>query len=349
MTPLEEIICAMIADDGPMPLDRYMGLCLGHPQHGYYMSRDPLGVLGDFTTAPEISQVFGELVGVWCVQAWQMIGAPWRFSLVELGPGRGTLMKDILRATRKVPGFSEAAKVQFVETSPVLRRAQADAVDKAEWHATITTLPGRPSIIVANEFFDALPVKQYEEKDGVVRERVVGLRDGTLALGLSEDTGLTSFGKDGVFEISPARLEAATALGQLISQHDGAALVIDYGHRKSSMGDTLQAVKGHAFCSILATPGEADLTSHVDFEQIAVGFRHGKALPHGATTQGTFLSAMGLSLRTDALARGLADGAKEDFLKGAKRLADDTEMGHLFKVMAVTRTGVPAPYPFEDS
>jgi NADH dehydrogenase [ubiquinone] 1 alpha subcomplex assembly factor 7 len=248
-----------------------------------------------------------------------------------------------------VPGFAEAAKVQFVETSPVLRRAQADAVEKAEWHASITTLPGRPSIIIANEFFDALPVKQYEEQEGVVRERIVGQRDGKLALGLSEDMGVRSFGKDGVFEISPARLEAATALGQLIAQHDGAALIIDYGHRKTAMGDTLQAMKGHSFCSVLDSPGEADITSHVDFEQLVVGFRHGKAMPHGAITQGEFLAAMGLSLRSKALARGLSGTAKEDFLRGAKRLADDTEMGHLFKVMAVTRAGVPAPYPFEAS
>jgi NADH dehydrogenase [ubiquinone] 1 alpha subcomplex assembly factor 7 len=351
MTPLGDIIREIILAEGPMPVDRYMALCLGHPQHGYYMTRDPFGARGDFTTAPEISQVFGELIGVWCAQVWQMMGAPPRFSMVELGPGRGTLMKDALRATRKVPGFLDAAQVHFVETSPVLRRAQTEAVGNAIWHDSIATLPRQPLIVIANEFFDALPVKQYEEKDGVVRERVIGVegenpaslpppgaschppgRGGgiEIVVGLSEATGIDSFGRDGVFEISPARLEVAVSLGQMIAGHGGAAIVIDHG-----------------FCSILDSPGEADITSHVDFEQLGVGFRHGKGEVLRVMTQGEFLNAMGVHQRAEALGRSLTAADRQVFLAGIKRLADDTEMGHLFKVMAVTGAGLSAPYPFE--
>jgi NADH dehydrogenase [ubiquinone] 1 alpha subcomplex assembly factor 7 len=348
MTPLERIIRAQIAAEGPMALDRYMALCLGHPQHGYYMTRDPLGSKGDFTTAPEISQVFGELVGVWCAQIWQQLDSPARFSLVELGPGRGTLMRDALRATQKIKGFHDAVEIHLVETSPVLRAVQRQAVEHAVWHDTVATLPQHPTIVIGNEFFDALPIKQYDEANAIVRERVVELTDDTLAFGL-DDTQIKSMGKDGLFEVSPARIDVAVTLGLLIAMHGGAALVIDYGHRKSAMGDTLQAMKDHRYCSIFETPGEADITSHVDFEQIGAAFAAAKTTVHPVLTQRDFLTGMGLSLRAEVLARKLVGAEKDVFLEGVRRLADDTEMGQLFKVMAVTRAEMPVPYPFGET
>jgi NADH dehydrogenase [ubiquinone] 1 alpha subcomplex assembly factor 7 len=262
-----------------------------------------------------------------------------------LGPGRGTLMKDVVRATAKVPGLHDAAAVHLVETSPVLRALQRGNLGNATWHETVVTLPGQPSIIIANEFFDALPVKQYVERNGRVSERCVETDSDGLAIG-ERESDIASLGKDGVFEVSPVRLDVALLLGRLIATHGGAALVIDYGHKKSAIGDSLQAMTGHQYCGILDTPGEADITSHVDFEQLGVAFAAAKTTVHGVLMQGEFLDAMGLSIRAEALSRNMKGPDVETFRRGIKRLADDTEMGQLFKVMAVTGPGQPVPYPF---
>ncbi len=355
MTPLENIIREIIATEGPMPLDRYMGLCLGHPQHGYYMTRDPFGRAGDFTTAPEISQAFGELIGVWLAQAWHLMGSPAEFSLVELGPGRGTLMKDILRATAKISGLHAAAKIHLVETSPVLQEAQRQTIgpfpvvgkeEVAVWHTTHTSLPTQPAIIIANEFFDAIPIRQFELRDGELFERCVTVEDDKLAFGL-KPTGQSHVNQDNrIYETAPARTAIAKDLATLIAENNGAALFIDYGHRKSANGDTLQAMKEHTYCSIFETPGEADLTSHVDFEQVLKACAQGGATPMQLLTQGEFLTAMGLQLRTETLAHNLEGEARADFLKASHRLADDSDMGQLFKVAAITHKAMPVPYPF---
>lgn len=346
MTPLERIIIGMIQDEGPMALDRYMALCLGHPIHGYYMTHDPLGLSGDFTTAPEISQVFGELIGIWCGQVWQMMGSPPSFALVELGPGRGTLMKDLWRASAKVPGFHDAAEIHLVEISPVLREAQKQNAGIAYWHDSVEKLPRKPSIIIANEFFDAIPIRQFEQVNGQLFERIIGLADHKLNLGLLPSQKPNPFAVDGTFEDSAARSGVAFTLGHLIKENGGAGLVFDYGHRKSAMGDTLQAVKGHAPCSILATPGQADLTSHVDFEDLTRAFQSAGLTAHELLTQGAFLNHMGLAIRTEALARNLRFREHDEFVAASKRLADDAEMGQLFKVLAVTHPSLSAPYPF---
>jgi NADH dehydrogenase [ubiquinone] 1 alpha subcomplex assembly factor 7 len=358
MTPLEKIIRDIITTEGPMPLDRYMGLCLGHPEHGYYMTRDPFGREGDFTTAPEVSQVFGELIGVWVAQVWHLMGSPGVFSLIELGPGRGTLMKDILRASAKIPGLHLAAKLHLVETSPVLQEAQRLSLcpippHKGEgmpkditWHTTHATLPSQPSIIVANEFFDAIPIRQFELRDGELFERCVAIEDDKLAYGL-KPTGQSHINQaNRIYETAPARSAIAKDLASLIAAHNGAALFIDYGHRKSSNGDTLQAMKDHAYCSIFETPGEADLTSHVDFEQLLKACAQGGATPMQLLTQGEFLNAMGLQLRTETLAHSLDGDARDSLLKASHRLADGSEMGQLFKVAAITHNDLPMPYPF---
>jgi NADH dehydrogenase [ubiquinone] 1 alpha subcomplex assembly factor 7 len=343
MTQLEKIITRMISDDGPMPLDRYMSLCLGHPEHGYYMTRDPLGAAGDFTTSPEISQVFGELIGVWVAQTWELIGSPRKFTLAELGPGRGTLMMDVLRVLKKIPACAKAAEVHFVEMSPVLRAAQLERVPHATWHSSVASLPGNPTILLANEFFDALPIRQFERIRGRVFERLVGTG---LSIGLMPSPMQWPFQNDGVLEDSAIRDAVATQLGDYLSKASGAALIIDYGHLRPASGDTLQAMKGHKFCKITEHVGEADVTSHVDFENLGRGFVKGGAKIAGAMTQGQFLEAMGLEARTRVLASNSEGAKRRDIITASERLAKPGEMGDLFKVMAVTGGLQARPYPF---
>ena len=349
MTPLARIIRELIEAEGPMGVDRFMTLALGHPQHGYYITRDPLGRAGDFITAPEISQVFGELLGIWAVAQWQAMGEPSSFLLVELGPGRGTLMADLMRAAKIRPGFITGAQLHLIETSPVLRAAQAERLGPgATWHFSLESLPAGPALIIANEFFDALPIRQFEQRGGRWFERQVGLEGGKLVLGLSpRPVRLGLAGAEGdVMETGPEREAVAEALGFRLSQQGGAALVIDYGHLKTAPGDTLQAMRAHGFAAVLDQPGEADITSHVDFEQLGHAFRRGGAAVPPALTQGDFLAAMGLAARVEKLAQGLSGRDKDTFLSGARRLAEAAQMGSLFKVMAASSPSGPAPYPF---
>jgi NADH dehydrogenase [ubiquinone] 1 alpha subcomplex assembly factor 7 len=343
MTKLGQIIAQMIAEGGPMPLDRFMTLCLSHPEFGYYMTRDPFGVSGDFTTAPEISQVFGELIGVWVAQTWHHLGSPGKFALVELGPGRGTLMMDVLRVLQKVPACAKAAEVHLVETSPVLRAAQLERVPDATWHSSVASLPSLPSILLANEFFDALPIRQFERSNGRVFERVIG--EG-LKLGLEPTAQQFPFVGDGVFEDASIREAVALQLGDQLNRCTGAALVIDYGHVRTALGDTLQAMKAHQFCAVTDFVGEADITSHVDFESLGRGFAAGGAQVSGVMTQGQFLQAMGLQARTQILADASSGAKKREIILASERLANQSEMGDLFKVMAVTGGLQVSPYPF---
>jgi NADH dehydrogenase [ubiquinone] 1 alpha subcomplex assembly factor 7 len=343
MTSLTKIICELIAQEGPMPLDRYMALCLGHPAHGYYMTRDPFGADGDFTTAPEISQVFGELLGVWVAQAWIAIGSPQRFALVELGPGRGTLMADVLRVLEKAEACRKAAKVHLVEMSPVLRAAQLENVPDATWHHSVTSLPALPTILLANEFFDALPIRQFERRNGAVFEHCVVAGD---TLKVAQVPSFQKFPQDGIFEDSSIRNTIATHLGDHLKTVGGAALIIDYGHARSATGDTLQAMKNHHYCAVTDHPGEADITSHVDFEALGNAFVQGGAKVLGIMTQGAFLEAMGLEARTEMLARNVSGHAKQNLMLASEKLAHHDKMGQLFKVMAVAGTAATPLYPF---
>jgi NADH dehydrogenase [ubiquinone] 1 alpha subcomplex assembly factor 7 len=340
-TPLSRIIEADIRENGPMPLDRYMALCLGHPVHGYYMTRDPFGLGGDFITAPEISQMFGELIGVWCASVHQAMGAPDPFNLVELGPGRGTLMADLLRATAKIPGFHP--DIHLIETSPVLRAIQREGLGGGpQWHDTFVSVPEGPMILVANEFFDALPIRQFECRSGKWFERCVGLSaGGRLVIGLAQTMESLEIAPDGaIIERSPDRQVMAHEIGTRFSVAPGTALIIDYGHAASGHGDTLQAVRNHAFAGLLDAPGKADITAHVDFEALGRAFAQQGCRIHGPISQGQFLAAMGLGLRAERLG--------EDARLAAERLAGEDQMGNLFKVMAVTSANLPAPYPFGD-
>ena len=341
------LLAQLIAESGPLPMDRYMALCLAHPKLGYYMTRDPFGATGDFTTAPEISQVFGELLGVWCVAAWEAVGAPSPFVLVELGPGRGTLMADILRATRRMEDFQNALSVHLVEMSPVLRHLQQEKLgSEVTWHESVATLPDQPLIFVANEFFDALPVRQLVRHDGRWFERCVAVDSGALVL-TDLPSPAWSMTHDGVYEVSPAAQAIAKELAIRIAALGGAGLVIDYGHLQSAAGDSLQAVKNHKACSPLDFPGTSDLTAHVDFEALAAAFAAGGVDILPTQTQGRFLRAMGLEARTQRLSGKLSGAERQAFVQGANRLVNATDMGDLFKVLAVAQPLRSSLFPFE--
>jgi NADH dehydrogenase [ubiquinone] 1 alpha subcomplex assembly factor 7 len=265
---------------------------------------------------------------------------------VELGPGRGTLMADVLRVLAKVPGCAAAVAVHFVETSPVLRAAQQDRVPGATWHDSVASLPGLPMLLLANEFFDALPIRQFEREGGRIYERVVGWADNGLTLGRVPSAFRLGLAGDGVFEDSRLRDGVATHLGDHLAKVGGAGLVFDYGHLRSGLGDTLQAMHRHRFCAVTDHAGAADLTSHVDFEALGRAFRQGGGQVAGVMTQGQFLQAMGIEARRQRLQAGASAQQQAEIGRAVERLAMPGQMGDLFKVMAVTGGLSAAPFPF---
>jgi SAM-dependent MidA family methyltransferase len=347
VSELQNVLDGIYAAEGPMPLDRYMAICLGHPQHGYYMKRDPFGERGDFITSPEITPLFGELIGVWLATQWAAMGRPKSFSLVELGPGRGTLMADMLKAANVVPGFAEAAKLHLVEVSPALKRLQRWKLGSAvTWHEQVASLPEGPFLLVANEFFDALPVRQFEFRRGQWNERVIGAE----GIGLRPGAIVARAGREGdVAEMAPARTAVAQELGRRLAFTTGACLIIDYGHLQTALGDTLQALHKHKMVPVTHLPGDSDLTSHVDFEALGQAFAKAGGRVAPVLTQRDFLLQMGLEIRASVLA-AKADAAQLAMLnRVVGRLVDEDQMGKLFKVMAVTSPNLATPYPFGGS
>ena len=325
MTPLERALRERIRAEGPISVEAYMHACNAY----YYSTRDPLGAQGDFTTAPEISQMFGEMVGACLADSWRRAGAPADAIYAELGPGRGTLAADALRVLRSA-GF--AGEVHLVETSPVLRQAQEEAIPRAFWHEAIHELPATPLLLVANEFLDALPVRQFV---GGIERRVV-IAAGGLA-----------FDRDGeIVEDSPEREEATASIALCLAEKGGAAIFVDYGHERGRPGDTLQAVRGHRFSPVLADPGEQDLTAHVDFEAVARAAVDTGAAVTPLVTQGEWLIRLGIEGRAQALQRANPERA-EEIDSALRRLTAADEMGSLFKVMAAHSPDWPAPGGFE--
>ncbi|MET4805438.1 SAM-dependent methyltransferase [Limibacillus sp. MBR-115] len=350
-----------IALEGPISLADYMAAVLTDPSGGYYMTDDPFGVSGDFITAPEVSQMFGEMVGLWCADLWQrVLDGPKRFILAEVGPGRGTLMSDLLRAASVLPGFAEAAEVHLVEVSPALRKAQKKTLKNwnVTWHGELSSLPeDAPLVIIGNEFLDALPVRHYEKCEDGWRERLIGLDDSgerfVFLLGpLSPSApafippALHDAPLGVLAEVSPIAVSLVRSLAQRLVLQGGAALFIDYGRQHPSYGATLQAVRGHRPHDPLVEPGSADLTAHVDFASLIDAAETAGAAAFGPVTQGAFLQAMGLEIRAEALRRHADERQRLDIDSALTRLMSPEEMGELFKVLAITQAGHAAPAPF---
>ncbi|TPE59442.1 class I SAM-dependent methyltransferase [Sandaracinobacter neustonicus] len=341
---------ALLRREGPLPLARVMALAADH----YYATREPFGVAGDFVTAPEISQMFGELIGLWLADLWQRAGSPAPVALAELGPGRGTLMADALRAIAKAaPGLRAALSVQFVEKSPRLRALQAKVVPDATWHDDLSTLPDdRPLLLVANEFLDALPLTQFERvEDGWVMRRVeigsAGPRwDRSVGANLAFLPAEIRDAPVGqVHERNFGAEQVAAAVARRLAAQGGAALFIDYGYAGPATGDTLQALKGGHYADPLQTLGEADVSAHVDFAAIARAARP-NAQVFGPEAQGMFLESLGLADRAEALKRLASLERRAEIEAAHVRLTAPGAMGRLFQALALVAEGWPVPAGF---
>jgi len=348
---LTRFIQDQIRTKGPISLADYMGHALTHPELGYYMTRDPFGAEGDFTTAPEMTQAFGELLGLWAVEMWKSLGSPHPFILCELGPGRGTLMKDALRAAALVPEFATAVQVYLIEASPVLKQRQqaALATHPVTWIARAEELPDLPVIFLANEFFDALPIRQFEFSQNRWMERYVGLDAAEpFAFVLNPASDGPSFGgyEGMVVETCPLAVEIANAMARKVVHNKGAALIIDYGD-DDIVGETLQAVNAHRAVPPLLHPGTADLTAHVSFEPMRTAVRKIGTRTFGLVEQADFLLALGLAERTEQLCQKATPEQARTLRAALHRLTDKSTpsaMGKLFKAFAFTnREGATPP------
>jgi SAM-dependent MidA family methyltransferase len=349
-SPLQSEIKKLIKSSGPMPVWRYMELCLMHPLYGYYVSRDPLGREGDFTTAPEVSQMFGELLGLWAASVWKAIGSPPMLRLVELGPGRGTMMADALRALRVLPPLYQSLSIHLVEVNPVLRekqRATLSGLRNIAWHDSIDEVPEGPAVILANEYFDVLPIHQVVKRQTGWHERVVEIDpNDKLAFSWSAEPMprfevllpplVRAAPAGAVFEWRPDAeiMKIATR----VRDQDGAALIIDYGHLRSDAGDTFQAIARHSFTDPLKNPGQADVTAHVDFQALVRAAEDVGARVHGPVTQGVFLKRLGIETRAVTLMAKASHEVSADISGALKRLTDSGRggMGSMFKVLAIS-------------
>ncbi len=361
-SPLEAEIRQRIAQAGPMPVAQYMELCLTHPAYGYYVTRDPLGASGDFTTAPEISQMFGELIGIWAAAAWRAMGSPENVRLVELGPGRGTMMLDALRAAKVLPEFRSAVVAHLVEVSPALETVQRLALGAGDvpvhWHKSLGEVPDGPLIVLANEFFDALPVHQAVMCADGWHERVVKIdEDDHLRFSIARDP-IPLFDEFLPSDMRPARIgeifewradQLVLELGSRVVRSEGVALIIDYGHVVSGIGDTLQAVSGHEFVSPLITPGRVDLTAHVDFQAIERAADSLQVTLHGPIEQGEFLLRLGIEQRAATLKAGATHEQSLAIQSGLVRLTstERTGMGQMIKVLGLSAPKLGALPGFE--
>lgn len=349
---LEKKIRDLILQTGPISVADYFAVCLADPEFGYYITKDPFGVAGDFTTAPEISQLFGEMIGVYLVQSWQAQAPNRPIRIIEIGPGRGTLMADALRVMEKLaPTLLEKATIHMVETSPKLREIQKETLakygDKISWHNLFEDVPSGFSLLVANELFDAIPLRQFVKTDLGFKERTVSINAAdelVFSAGVAgiDPNLLPSNHKEQpagtIFEIAPARVNVMTSVATRLANQGGSALVIDYGYLTTDFGDTLQAIHKHEFDPPLANPGQADLTSHVDFEMLMRTAHSAGAHIHGVMHQGDFLVGLGLLQRAGMLGQNKDHDTQQDIRSAVERLIGEGEgnMGELFKVMAIS-------------
>ncbi len=347
---LRSRLARLIQADGPMTVEAFMRLCLQDPESGYYATRPALGAEGDFITAPLISQMFGELIGLWAVDVWTRLGQPAPFRLVEMGPGDGTLMADLMRAARVVPTFRASAELWLVETSEPLRAVQRDrlGVHGPRWAGSLAEVPGgAPMVLIANELLDCLPARQFVRTETGWAERRVGLNAaGALAFGLSPapngfapPAGLEAVEPGALIEVSPAQEALGAEVGARLAADGGAALFIDYGRDQPGPGDTLQALYRHQKVDVLETAGEADLTVHADFPAFAAAAGAAGAQTSDILTQGEFLRALGIELRAGALMKARPDQA-QTIARQLHRLTDPTQMGTLFKAVLLQGSGL---------
>ena len=361
-SPLLSEIKKLIKSSGPIPVWRYMELCLMHPQYGYYLSRDPLGREGDFITAPEVSQMFGELLGLWAASVWNAMGSPPLLRLIEIGPGHGTMMSDALRALRVLPPLYQALSIHLVEVNPVLRDKQKTALSGSRnitWHDTIDDVPDGPSVIFANEYFDVLPIHQAVKGENGWHERTVELDDsGKLAFGAGSEPiprfevllppWVRAAPVGAVFEWRPDA--EIMKIASRVRDQEGAALVIDYGHLRSDAGDTFQAIARHSFADPLKNPGEADVTAHVDFQALVRATEDLGARVHGPVSQGDFLKRLGIETRAVSLMAKASHEVSEDVAGALKRLigGGSSGMGQMFKVLGISEPNLTTLAGFAD-
>ncbi len=356
---LEERLKRVIAQRGPISIADYMADALTHPHDGYYMNEVALGKDGDFITAPEVSQLFGELIGLWLVEAWHNLGSPEQFNLVELGPGRGVLMDDILRVARLRPAFLKAVRITLVEMSGRLRHEQQKRLKRhhdvdVNWADSFEDCPGGPLLIVANEFFDCMPIQQFIKTKLGWHERIVGLDpvedvlkfDKTPAPLLLDHPLAVDAPIDSIIEHSVGAMQLSAKISKRLCEFSGRALIIDYGPWSSGYGDTFQGVRDHEFWPPLKSPGKADLTAHVDFQRLADASLHEGADCFGPVSQGQFLSELGLHHRVNALSQGKSPEEQTAIHHGAHRLTDPSQMGELFKVLCLSSPGLEPPAGF---
>ncbi|MDP6603833.1 MAG: SAM-dependent methyltransferase [Rhodospirillales bacterium] len=363
MADLDRDLRRLIAHHGPLSVAEYMAAVLVHPRSGVYTARDPIGADGDFITAPEVSQVFGELISAWCRVVWRAIGAPDPTLLVELGPGRGALMADFLRVSRTDPKFHRALRLWLVEASPAMCQLQRRALGSAEaspspsWTEAFARVPDGAVLLVANEFFDALPVHQFQMTASGWNERRIdeGANGTGLRFVLSAPSGaaalipasLASMAEGSVVEVSPARIALASQIGERVAHFGGAALIVDYGACESRTGDTLRAMRKHAFHPVLADPGTADISAHVDFAGLAQAATEAGARVFGPIAQGPFLERLGAQERARTLIANATPEVAAEIQNGLHRLVDAQAMGALFKAVAIVAPGAPPPPGFE--
>ncbi|MBI1392251.1 MAG: class I SAM-dependent methyltransferase [Alphaproteobacteria bacterium] len=358
-SPLADRLVALIRAYGPITVADYMSDALFHPNDGYYTSQSPIGARGDFTTAPEVSQIFGELIGLWLVQSWMEIGEPDYFTLVELGPGRGVMMQDILRAAAVRPKFLKAARVQLVETSGRLRHEQQKRLKGApasiEWKDSFNETADGPILIVANELFDCLPIRQFVMTERGWRERMVNVADDSeqlifttaFAPPLDLDDAPAAAAPGEVYEISEAGDALIEDISARLARNKGRALIIDYGHVGEGLGDTLQAIRGHGRWRPLDAPGHADITAHVNFRRLVRRAFDAGAAAYGPVSQSALLDRLGLALRVERLCAGKSQPEIDEIHAGAFRIAAASEMGELFRAIAVSSPELAAPVGFD--